>query len=401
MSIIKAIDIDLQSAIKKTKYLLERLYYQNSNIPMELELSEKRFYANTLFDKIEIVEQMIDTYEQLKNKNITLLDSNFCNIDTEGSKIKVESINETASELSQITEFSLDEMKKIKIGALVRYIIKKMANDKKLSKTNISNLQNKEWCKEILLVNHQMIKKCNKYLTESDQRKINGVLKYYAQIYIIDESEYFVCSELYERSRQPFLQLFNEEYNIIIKNESFNDKITKEKIENMSLVRYNFDEIKNINNTSDKPCKVVIFNREYIVNNWAEVIVSVCECMISLNSYSMSKIVNESQFKLKNGQIFSLDPTILAQPKKLSNGIYVQTTFTSERILRYCYNIICYCEVESEMLEIYCYEDKRNKTIKRGMHEEYNVNDFEKLTLESIDSELVNEFIKILDVFDN
>ncbi|MBU3093427.1 hypothetical protein KPL35_15290 [Clostridium sp. CF011] len=116
----------------------------------------------------------------------------------------------------------------------------------------------------------------------------------------------------------------------------------------------------------------------------------------------MSKIVNESQFRFKNGCIFSLDSTILEQPKKLSNGLYVQTAFSSERIVRYCNSILCYCEVDSEMPEIYCYKEERGKTIKQEMNEEDNYNgDVETLTLENIDSELVNEFTKILDVYDN
>ncbi|MBU3093429.1 hypothetical protein KPL35_15300 [Clostridium sp. CF011] len=90
-----------------------------------MDLLEKRFYANALFDKIEIVEQMLETYEKLKNKNKILLDSNFCNINMEGSKSEIERTKETSNELEQFTELGLDQMNNLKIGILVRYIIKK------------------------------------------------------------------------------------------------------------------------------------------------------------------------------------------------------------------------------------------------------------------------------------
>ncbi|MBU3093428.1 hypothetical protein KPL35_15295 [Clostridium sp. CF011] len=137
-----------------------------------------------------------------------------------------------------------------------------MTNENKLSKIDISNFQNKEWCKEVLLVNHQLIKKYNKYLTEADQHRVNGVCKYYTQIYIIDESEYFLCSELYDRSRQPFLQWFYKKYNINKKNESSIQNKSKDKTDNLSLVRYNCDELRNINNSLNKPCKVA-----YLIEN--------------------------------------------------------------------------------------------------------------------------------------
>lgn len=401
MSIINDIDTDLQSAIDKTKYLLENLYNQNSKLPMELEVLEKKFYANALFDKIEMVEQILDTYEKLRNKNKTLLDSKFCNINNESSEIQMEYYKETSNNLEQFTELSKDEIKKLKVGALILYIIKKMSSEKKFSKTNIINLQNKEWCKEIFLVNHPIIKKYNKYLTETDQRKISGSNKYYSSLYVIDKSEYFVCSELSDRSRLPLLQWFYGKYKISIKNENRNCNSIEEEMGNIALIRYNYDELRNITNSSNKPCKVVISNRETIVNSWSEIIVAVCEFMISLDSYSMSKIVNESQFRFKNRHVFSLDPTILEQPKKLSNGLYVETAYSSEKIVRYCYSILCYCEVDSELLEIYSYKEEKRGAISQEGNEEDSYNgDVENLTLENMDSELVNEFIKILDIYD-
>ena len=402
MSITEFIDIDLQSALEKVKYLIERLYEQNNNIPKDLELSEKRIYSNSLFDRIENTEEMLDILKQLKKRNEILSESSFCNIDIEGLKIKMEPSVENITDIEKFIELSLDEIKKLKIRGLVRYIIEKLIYDKKLSKLNISNLQNYEWCKDILLVSYPVIRKYNKYLTESDQRKVNGTFKYYAQIYKLDESEYFICSELAERSRQPFLQWFWEKYNTGFKSRNLKQSEANDKIKNVYLIHYDSNVSKNINSTFDKPCRVVIFDSEYIVTNWSEIIPLVCENMISSYPTDMTKIVNESRFKLKDGSIFSTDPTVLVHPKKLSNGLYVQKTFSPEKIVYYCYSIIYYCQVDRDKLKIFCCEDEKKKIIEEDVFEEDNYdNNTEKMTLRNVDSNLVNEFIKILDNYNN
>jgi hypothetical protein len=97
-----------------------------------------------------------------------------------------------------------------KIGALVRVTIFKMARNDFLSPEKIRLLQDERYCKSTFDLNYRFLKKVDKNISISAQRKINGYDRYWAEEVVINRERFFICNDWYERNRTRFVKWVRE-----------------------------------------------------------------------------------------------------------------------------------------------------------------------------------------------
>ncbi|MBY0121465.1 hypothetical protein [Bacillus sp. S/N-304-OC-R1] len=94
----------------------------------------------------------------------------------------------------------------IKIGILVRNTLTKFNRAKLLTPDRVSRLQDAKYCKTTFDINYPFLIKVQHGTSYSEQRKVNGYDRYWADEIVIDQVRYFVCNDWYERNRPKFIR---------------------------------------------------------------------------------------------------------------------------------------------------------------------------------------------------
>lgn len=97
-----------------------------------------------------------------------------------------------------------------KIGILVRTTIKKMISAHLLSPEKIKFLQDESYCKNTFDLNYPFLKKIVLNEPLSEQRKINGYDRYWAEDIMIHNERYWICNDWYERNKPKFIRWVQE-----------------------------------------------------------------------------------------------------------------------------------------------------------------------------------------------
>lgn len=92
------------------------------------------------------------------------------------------------------------------------------------------------------------------------------------------------------------------------------------------------------------PEYLIVLDKRMIVSNWTDVLIKVCETMITTKPSAVSEFDKSEVLKGRTRVYFSYDKEVLtSQAKQLSNGIYVETNFNSNEIVKVCGKILCEC----------------------------------------------------------
>lgn len=94
----------------------------------------------------------------------------------------------------------------IKIGVVVRDTTKKLVQEDALAEDMVAMLCSKSYCKQTFDLNYPFLKRVEKDVSLSEQRKINGYARYWANERTIHARKYFVCNDWYERNRVPLMR---------------------------------------------------------------------------------------------------------------------------------------------------------------------------------------------------
>ncbi|MEH7346574.1 hypothetical protein V7122_22255 [Bacillus sp. JJ1532] len=98
----------------------------------------------------------------------------------------------------------------MKIGILVRTTLAKLNQAKLLTPDRVARLQDAKYCKLTFEINYSFLKKVQHFSSLSDQRKVNGFDRYWADEIEIDQVKYIVCNDWYERNRPKFTRWVRE-----------------------------------------------------------------------------------------------------------------------------------------------------------------------------------------------
>jgi hypothetical protein len=120
------------------------------------------------------------------------------------------------------------------------------------------------------------------------------------------------------------------------------------------------DFTSNNNYAYTKPTKLVLRGITRKIRSWKDVLVQSCELLISIAPNVIKTLV---EIPLTEDSIrihFSLTKTGMFFPKKLSNGMWVETNYSATNTVRICYILCQKCGIPCEDLKIYCC--KKNHT---------------------------------------
>lgn len=108
--------------------------------------------------------------------------------------------------LFEIIKLSENELKKEKIGLLVRATLPIILSEKLITDIEIANLTKEAYSKSILDINYPVLRKYNDKKSLIENRMVNDYSRYYAIIFSNGESQYLISSEWYERSVIPYIK---------------------------------------------------------------------------------------------------------------------------------------------------------------------------------------------------
>jgi regulator of replication initiation timing len=94
----------------------------------------------------------------------------------------------------------------LKIGKLVRNTLSLLVRQNVLTPEKVRYLLDERYCKTTFDINYPFLKKVEKGVNESNQRKINGYDRYWAETIRIYQENYFVCNDWYDRNRTKFIK---------------------------------------------------------------------------------------------------------------------------------------------------------------------------------------------------
>jgi hypothetical protein len=100
--------------------------------------------------------------------------------------------------------FILEQQGEVKIGLLVRNTFKKLIRENVLNSEKVRLLQDERYCKTTFDINYPFLKRVEHGLPLSVQRKINGYDRYWSDVIRINQEDYLVCNDWYERNRTKF-----------------------------------------------------------------------------------------------------------------------------------------------------------------------------------------------------
>ncbi len=99
--------------------------------------------------------------------------------------------------------------KSMKVGILVQRVIRQLARSKAFSEEKVRLLQDTRYCKETFDINYPLLKKVVWDIPISEQKKINGYNRYWAEAELINGERYLVCSQWYDRNKRKFINWLN------------------------------------------------------------------------------------------------------------------------------------------------------------------------------------------------
>ena len=125
-----------------------------------------------------------------------------------GANSSADKINLSEKETShkQISQRLKNETDEIKVGAFVRNTTNKLIKEGAIVEEMVTMLCGKNYCKQIFDLNFPFLKRVEKGISLSEQRKINGYDRYWAKEINIHAHKYFMCNDWYERNRVPFVK---------------------------------------------------------------------------------------------------------------------------------------------------------------------------------------------------
>lgn len=149
------------------------------------------------------------------------------------------------------------------------------------------------------------------------------------------------------------------------------------------------DFTSNSNYVHTKPYRFVLRGIACETRNWTDLLMQLCELLISIASDAIMTLANSSWSYL------SLNKTRMFSPKKLSNGMWVETSYSATHIVRICGSLCQKCGIATDELKIY-YGKKNHTGVYDGQYQKdgYVIVDHRTDTFESVKAEVIESFIK-------
>lgn len=119
--------------------------------------------------------------------------------------IKKEIKESSLSQQNQQVESKVEEFKDVKIGKMVKINLTDLILSEELSCHDIESMVDESWSRETLHIGYPFLKVYEQSLPKSEQQKVDGNYRYWAQVFSYKGENYLACKEWYESNRKYFL----------------------------------------------------------------------------------------------------------------------------------------------------------------------------------------------------
>lgn len=183
-------------------------FLKNHKLNFDIEcICNKDFYDKIMKPTLEKCKNNSDTaelfmrsctlYEMLQKYN-----EEFNVKAKQTAKVKKKAPKTTSCKLKTNTDKSV-----LKIGEIVKIYIFSVLEEGKITGYELQKLQDKEYSKQIFDINYPLLSKV---------RIINGQPRYYANRILINNEEYYICQEWFDKSRQKLVSWLKD-HGVVIK----------------------------------------------------------------------------------------------------------------------------------------------------------------------------------------
>ena len=161
------------------------------------------------------------------------------------------------------------------------------------------------------------------------------------------------------------------ELNSQAETDGFKDEEVDARLHENSLIIESAQEKRTVNFTDPNlnymrtiPYKLNINNVSIIVSNWRAVLVNLCEELIKICPTSVSRFDEHPIAEGRKRICFTSNTASLIAGRKLSNGLWVETNFSANAIVKLCKVILNECNISTNKVDIYYYA--RGRISERG-----------------------------------
>ena len=106
----------------------------------------------------------------------------------------------------ELSERDIAELKKLKIGILVRNTLPEILKENLISESEIQKLQKEAYSDFTFEVKYPVLKKVNPNISILENRTINNYTRYYSDPIESNGEYYLITSEWYERSLEDYIR---------------------------------------------------------------------------------------------------------------------------------------------------------------------------------------------------
>lgn len=106
----------------------------------------------------------------------------------------------------ELAEKEIAELKKLKIGVLVRNTLPEILRENLISESEIQKLQKEAYSDFTFDVKYPVLKKVNPNISILENRTINGYTRYYKDPIDFNGVDYLITSEWYEKSVEDYIR---------------------------------------------------------------------------------------------------------------------------------------------------------------------------------------------------
>ena len=172
-----------------------------------------------------------------------------------------------------------------------------------------------------------------------------GNNRYWNEIFTFNENNLLIISQWYKKDKSSFDKWYESITLLPDKQENLTDIIA----ENIQTAFIESDKPNQI----IKPTKFILFGKEYIVTDWNEIFVKICEIMLLHRPYIIATMDKSTEFNTERQINFSyIQSEIKYNGKCLSNGLWLETNQNSNEIMGICHRLLEKCGFTSDELKI-------------------------------------------------
>lgn len=115
--------------------------------------------------------------------------------------------------LIQLVSAPTNELKKLKVGFLVRNTLPGILQMELITDFEVEKLQNQDYSKMVLDMNFSVLRKVNPKISILENRTVGEYTRYYAFTVNYKNQEYLVSSEWYESNLEPYINWLKRKVN--------------------------------------------------------------------------------------------------------------------------------------------------------------------------------------------